>query len=142
MFQPASLQALARSLQILSDPRALLTYSFYVRAARRASAIDAAHTVSCRRLCCRHECGGGPSLFWNWGLSGRCADCRESAAATLSRLAYRWRPTQQPQQLGEVHRHLPRLVARQPIWSPSGATQRYVRNRGRNEVRGLRLKRR
>ena len=24
-----------------------------------------------------------------------------------------------------------RLVARQPIWSPSGATQRYVRNRGR-----------
>ena len=26
------------------------------------------------------------------------------------------------------HRHPPRLVARQPIWSPSGATQRYVRN--------------
>ena len=32
-------------------------------------------------------------------------------------------------QLGEVHRHPPRLVVRQPIWSPSGATQRYVRNR-------------
>ena len=41
--------------------------------------------------------------------------------------------------LVEVHRHPPRLVARQPIWSPSGATQRYVRNRGRTEVRGLRL---
>jgi hypothetical protein len=33
--------------------------NFGVRAARRASAIDAAHTVSSRRLCCRHECGGG-----------------------------------------------------------------------------------
>jgi hypothetical protein len=27
--------------------------------------------------------------------------------------------TQQLRQLGEVHRHPPRLVARQPIWSPS-----------------------
>jgi hypothetical protein len=26
----------------------------------------------------------------------------------------------------------PRLVARQPIWSPNGATQQYVRNRGRS----------
>ena len=76
--------------------------------------------------------------FWNWGLSGHCADRRESAAATLSR----GRPTQQLRQLGEVHPHAPRLVARQPIWSPSGATQRYVRNRGEGEARGLRLKRR
>jgi hypothetical protein len=30
--------------------------------------------------------------------------------------------TQQLQQLGEVRRHPPRLIARQPIWSPSGAT--------------------
>jgi hypothetical protein len=30
------------------------------------------------------------------------------------------------------HRHRPRLVARQPIWSPSGAMQRYVRNQGRS----------
>ena len=52
-------------------------------------------------------------------------------AATLSRLAYR-RPTQQLWQLGEVHRNAPRLVARQPNWSLSGATQRYVRNRGRS----------
>jgi hypothetical protein len=42
-------------------------------------------------------------------------------------------------QLGEVHRHLPRLVARQPIWSPSGATQRYVRIGREAEARGLRL---
>ena len=83
---------------------------------------------SSRRLCCRHECGGGPSIFRNWGVSG----CRESAAATVSRLAYRRRPTQQLRQLGEVHRHPPRLVARQPIWSPSDATQQYVRNRGRS----------
>ena len=34
--------------------------------------------------------------------------------------------------LAKVHRHPPRLVARQPIWSPIGATQRYVRNRGRS----------
>jgi hypothetical protein len=39
---------------------------------------------------------------------------------------------QQLRQLGKVDRHAPRLVARQPIWSPSGATQRYVRNRGRS----------
>src|ERR1700733_8726701 len=45
---------------------------FRVRAARR-SAIDAAHTVSSRRLCCRHECGGGPSLFRNWGFSAEFA---------------------------------------------------------------------
>jgi hypothetical protein len=38
---------------------------------------------------------------------------------------------QQLRQLGEVHRHASRLVARQPIWSPSDATQQYVRNRGR-----------
>jgi hypothetical protein len=38
--------------------------------------------------------------------------------------------TQQLRQLGEVHHHAPRLVARQPIWSPSGATHQYVRNRG------------
>ena len=50
--------------------------------------------------------------------------------------------TQHLRQLGEVHRHPPRLVTRQPIWPPSGATQRYVRNRGEAEVRGLRLKRR
>jgi hypothetical protein len=49
----------AGSLQILSDPRGASDYSFYVWAARRASA------VSCRRLCCRHECGGGPSPFRN-----------------------------------------------------------------------------
>jgi hypothetical protein len=49
--------------------------------------------------------------------------------------------TQQLRQLGEVHRQPPRLVARQPIWSPSDATQRYVRNRGEAEARGLRLKR-
>ena len=57
--------------------------------------------------------------------------------ATLSRLAYRGRSTQQLRQPGEVHRHPPRLVARQPISSPSGATQRYVRNRGKAEVCGL-----
>ena len=35
-----------------------------------------------------------------------CADCVvKCAAATLSRLAYRRRPTQQLRQLGEVHRH-------------------------------------
>ena len=39
---------------------------------------------------------------------------------------------QQLRQLGEVRRQPPRLVARQPIWSPSDATQRYVRNRGRS----------
>jgi hypothetical protein len=43
MFQPVSLQALARSLQILSDPRG--ASDLYVWAARRASAIDAANTV-------------------------------------------------------------------------------------------------
>ena len=31
-------------------------------------------------------------------------------------------------------------LSRQPIWSPSGATQRYVRNRGIAEVRGSGLK--
>jgi hypothetical protein len=51
-------------------------------------------------------------------------------------------PPQQLRQLGEVRRHAPRLVARQPIWSPSDATQRYVRNRGEAELRGVRLKRR
>jgi hypothetical protein len=30
------------------------------------------------------------------------------------------------------HRHPPRLVVHQPIWSPSGATRRYVRNRARS----------
>ena len=34
--------------------------------------------------------------------------------------------------LGEVHRQPPRLLARQPIWSPSDATQQYVRNRRRS----------
>ena len=53
----------------------------------------------------------------------------------LSRLANRRRPTQQLRQLGEVHRHPPHLVARQPIWSPSDATQQYVRNRGRSGAR-------
>ena len=62
----------------------------------------------------------------------RAALTAASAAATLSRLAYRWRLTRQPQQVGKVHRQPPRLIARQPIWSPSGATQRYVRNRGRS----------
>jgi hypothetical protein len=42
-------------------PGGLLTYSTYVWAARRASAIDAVQTVSCRRLCCRHECGDDSS---------------------------------------------------------------------------------
>ena len=51
-------------------------------------------------------------------------------------------PAERLLQLGEVRRHPPRLVARQPISSPSGATQRYVRNRGEAEVRGLRPKRR
>jgi hypothetical protein len=60
----------------------------------------------------------------------RAALTAASAAATLSRPAYRRRPTQQLRQLGEVRRHAPRLIARQPIWSPSGATQRYVWNRG------------
>ena len=54
------------------------------------------------------------------------------AAATSSRLAYPRRPPQQLRQLGEVRRQPPRLVVRQPIWSPSDATQRYVRNRGRS----------
>jgi hypothetical protein len=40
--------------------------------------------------------------------------------------------TQQLRQLGGVRRHAPRLVARQPIWSPSRATYQYVRNRGRS----------
>jgi hypothetical protein len=56
----------------------------------------------------------------------------------LSR-AYRWRPTQQPQQLGEVHRHLPRVVARQPIWSPSVRRSDMSGIGGEAEVRGLRL---
>jgi hypothetical protein len=43
MFQPASLQALARSLQILSDPRG--AFDLYVWAARRARAIDARLTL-------------------------------------------------------------------------------------------------
>ena len=51
----------------------------------------------------------------------RAALTAASAAATLSRPAYRRRPTQQLRQLGEVHRQPPRLVARQPIWSPSDA---------------------
>ena len=49
-------------------------------------------------------------------------------------LAYRRRPPQQLRQLGEVHRQPPRLAG-QPIWSPSGATQRYVRNREKWNVR-------
>jgi hypothetical protein len=76
--------------------------------------------------------------FWPSRQIVHCADCRE-CAATLSRLAYRRRPTQQLRQLGEVHRQPPRLVARQPIWSPSDATQRYVRNWARSGS-GLRLK--
>jgi hypothetical protein len=59
-----------------------------------------------------------------------CTDCREMCGCDLARLAYRGRPTQQLRQPGEVHRHPPRLVARQPIWSPSGATQRHLRNGG------------
>ena len=55
---------------------------------------------------------------------------RAPVAATLSRLAYRRRPSQQLRQLGEVHHHLPRLVVRQPIGRRSDATQQYVRNRG------------
>jgi hypothetical protein len=49
---------------------------------------------------------------------------------------YHWagaaRLRRQLRQLGEVHRHPPRLVTRQPIWSPSDATQQYVRIRGRS----------
>jgi glutathione S-transferase len=49
---------------------------------------------------------------------------------------------QQLRQLGEVHRHAPRLVARQPIWSPNGATRRFVRNRGRSGSARVALERR
>ena len=146
MFQPTSLQALARYLQILSDPRGAsdlwLLYSFYVWAARRASAIDAAHAVSCRRLCFRHEYGGGPPLFQNWGRSGICADCRECAAATTSRLAHRRRLAQQLRHLVKftVNRRASSRV------SPFGrrATRRSNMSGigGEVEVRGLHLKRR
>jgi hypothetical protein len=50
--------------------------------------------------------------------------------------------TQQRRQLGEVHRHAPRLVARQSIWSPSDGTQQYVGNRGRSGSARLALERR
>ena len=54
----------------------------------------------------------------------------QGVARTVYRLSFL--SPHQLRQLGEVRRQPPRLVARQPIWSPSGATQRYVRNRGRS----------
>jgi hypothetical protein len=90
----------------------------------------------------------GGELYGSAAPAGRPALRRQSAPqisgvyhwAAAARVAYRRRPALR--HLGEVHRHAPRLVVRQPICSPSGATQRYVRNRGEAEARGLRLKRR
>ena len=61
--------------------------------------------------------------FRNWGLSGHCADCRELCGCNLVT------PAQHLRQLREVRRHAPRFVLGQ-CWSPSSATQQYVRNRG------------
>jgi hypothetical protein len=52
--------------------------------------------------------------------------------AGAARLAYRRRPTQQLRQRGEVHRHGPRLVARQPIWSPSAVRRSDMSGSGRS----------
>jgi hypothetical protein len=44
--------------------------------------------------------------------------------------------TQQPHQFGEVHRYAPRIVARQPIWSPSEPVGRTLTpNAGAQEPR-------
>jgi hypothetical protein len=77
----------------------------------------------------------GGELYGSAAPAGRPALRRQSSPqissvyhwAGAARLAHRRRLAQQLRQLGEVHRHAPRLVARQPIWSPSDATQRYVR---------------
>ena len=53
--------------------------------------------------------------FWTWGLSGHCADCRECAAATSSRLAYRRRPAQAAPALGDVGGDAPGLVAGEEV---------------------------
>jgi transposase len=67
---------------------------------------------------------------------------RAPAAATSSRLAHRRRLAQQLRQLGEVRRHPPRLVVRQPIRSPSGVRGDMSGIQGEAEARGLRSKRR
>ena len=74
MFQPASLQALARSLQILSDPRG--ASDLYVWAARRASAIDAKFTAM-RRASSRVSRFGRPAVRRSdtSGLGGEAEAC-------------------------------------------------------------------
>jgi hypothetical protein len=76
-------------------------------------------------------------------MAARC--CRTHQRARLGRgsavYGLPFPSAQQLRQLGEIHRHPPR-VAGSACWSPSGATQRDVGNRGEAEVRDLRLKRR
>ena len=56
--------------------------------------------------------------------------------------AHRRRLAQQLRQLGEVHRHRPRLVARQPIGRRAVRRSNMSGIGGEAEVQGLRLKRR
>ena len=83
MFQPASLQALARSLQILSDPRGASDL-YDVWAARRASAIDAKFTAM-RRASSRVNRFGRPAVRRSdtSGLGGRSGSVRLALETTL-----------------------------------------------------------
>jgi hypothetical protein len=102
--------------------------------------VDAVHAVSCRRLCCRHECGSGPSFFRNWGLSEiartvvnlRLRPCHTSLIGGDRRSS--------SGSNGEVHRHAPRPVARQPIGRRAIRRSDMPGIGGEAEVRGLRLK--
>jgi len=86
-------------------PAATLRGRFSRAGGPARSAIDAAHTVSSRRLCCRHECGGGPSLFRNWGFSAEfartvvnvrlqpCTPCLSGATDAAAPAAWRSSPS-------------------------------------------------
>jgi hypothetical protein len=86
-------------------PAATLRVRFSRAGGPARSAIDAAHTVSSRRLCCRHECGGGLSLFRNWGFSAEfartvvnvrlqpCTPCLSGATDAAAPAAWRSSPS-------------------------------------------------
>src|ERR1700722_17592123 len=60
-----------------------------------------------------------------WPIACSEGDAIRVGGGVLATFKTQHEAIEQLRQLGEVHRHAPRLVARQPIWSPSGATQRY-----------------
>ena len=128
-------------LKVTSIPRAILAQGAGVRPVRNRPRLCAALGPGSRW---RARDMGGDVHPWRRVSRGRravrlCSACRPPGAEEAKRAAdqrrlslggrstprYRRRPTQQLRQLGEVHRQPPRLVARQPIWSAIGATQRF-----------------